>query len=200
VRVRVSRSDNSHAVAVQWLHAAQAPVRPRHCPQALLQQPDQLILSNTLPRPASSLEQCPSAPWLGPAKSTQARRFAEGRRHDGAEMWGGGNRAKCHQTDTGQMSSDRHHHHTFCVTIYWGCCAGCTLYIHRVHTPECQYMNIGFLCICIGSYIYILGYPTRYNQHNAPVRFKSDGGFPLRGQGNRNEVEMSRQRFSRDAL
>jgi len=40
-------------VAVQWLHAAQAPVRPRHCTQALLQQPDQLILSNTLPRPAA---------------------------------------------------------------------------------------------------------------------------------------------------
>ena len=40
-------------MAVQWLHAAQAPVRPRHCPQALLQQPDQLILSNTLPRPAA---------------------------------------------------------------------------------------------------------------------------------------------------
>jgi len=38
---------------VQWLHAAQAPVRPRHCTQALLQQPDQLILSNTLPRPAA---------------------------------------------------------------------------------------------------------------------------------------------------
>ena len=40
-------------MAVQWLHAAQAPVRPRHCTQALLQQPDQLILSNTLPRPAA---------------------------------------------------------------------------------------------------------------------------------------------------
>jgi len=40
-------------VAVQWLHAAQAPVRPRHCTQALRQQPDQLILSNTLPRPAA---------------------------------------------------------------------------------------------------------------------------------------------------
>ena len=39
---------------MQWLHAAQAPVRPRHCTQALLQQPDQPILSNTLPRPASS--------------------------------------------------------------------------------------------------------------------------------------------------
>ena len=36
-----------------WLHAAQAPVRPRHCTQALLQQPDQRILSNTLPRPAA---------------------------------------------------------------------------------------------------------------------------------------------------
>jgi len=23
------------------------------------------------------------------------------------------------------MTTDRHH--TFCVTIYWGCCAGCTL-------------------------------------------------------------------------
>ena len=22
-------------------------------------------------------------------------------------------------------------HRTFCVTIYWGCCAGCTLYIGR---------------------------------------------------------------------
>ena len=42
-------------MAVQWLHAAQAPVRPRHCTQALLQQPDQLIFSNsnTLPRPAA---------------------------------------------------------------------------------------------------------------------------------------------------
>jgi len=40
-------------VAGQWLHAAQAPVRPRHCTQALLQQPDRLILSNTLPRPAA---------------------------------------------------------------------------------------------------------------------------------------------------
>ena len=44
-------------MAVQWLHAAQAPVRPRHCTQALLvlQQPDQLIviLSITLPRPAA---------------------------------------------------------------------------------------------------------------------------------------------------
>ena len=35
-------------MAVQWLHAAQAPVRPRHCTQALLQQPDQLILSKLL--------------------------------------------------------------------------------------------------------------------------------------------------------
>jgi len=37
-------------VAVQWLHAAQAPVRPRPCTQALLQQPDQLILSVILCR------------------------------------------------------------------------------------------------------------------------------------------------------
>ena len=42
-----------HAVAEQWLHAAQAPVRPRHCMhQALLQQQDQLILS-TLSRSVS---------------------------------------------------------------------------------------------------------------------------------------------------
>ena len=34
------------------LHAAQAPVRPRHCTQALLQQLDLLIVS-TLPRSAS---------------------------------------------------------------------------------------------------------------------------------------------------
>jgi len=50
-------SENFDAVAVDWLHAAQAPVRPRHYAlrmQALLQQLlDQLILSNTLPRPAA---------------------------------------------------------------------------------------------------------------------------------------------------
>ena len=34
--------------AQQWLHAAQAPVRPRHCTQALLQKPDQLILCRAL--------------------------------------------------------------------------------------------------------------------------------------------------------
>ena len=37
----------------QWVHAAQESVRPKHCTQALLQQPDQLIVSNTLPRPAA---------------------------------------------------------------------------------------------------------------------------------------------------
>ena len=35
--------DNSHDVA-RWLDAAQAPVRARHCTQALMQQLDQLIL------------------------------------------------------------------------------------------------------------------------------------------------------------
>jgi|MDSY01.1.fsa_nt_gb hypothetical protein len=38
--------DKSHAAAKRWLHAAhQAPVRPRHCTQALLQQRDQPIVS-----------------------------------------------------------------------------------------------------------------------------------------------------------
>ena len=83
---------------MQWLHAAQAPVRPRHCTQALLQQPDQLILSNTLPRPASSLEQRPSAPWLGPAKSTQAASFCRG----SSARWG----RNVSVRESGKMSSD----------------------------------------------------------------------------------------------
>ena len=33
-----------------------------------------------------------------------------------------GNRAKVMSTDTVLMWTDT----TFCVTIYWGCCAGCT--------------------------------------------------------------------------
>ena len=47
----------------------------------------------------------------------------------------GGNRAKVMSTDTVLMLTDT----TFCVTIYWGCCAGCTL--HRA--PQNKYCYYG---------------------------------------------------------
>ena len=80
-------------MTVQWLHAAQAPVRPRHCTQALLQQPDQLILS-ALTRSASRalllnvrLRRMPRLPPLRASTSRRQRRrgFAEGLWHYGPE-------------------------------------------------------------------------------------------------------------------
>ena len=73
------------------LHAAQAPVRPRHCTQALLQQLDQFILSNTLPRPASSSVRLRRLPHLrilrlSTSRRRRRRRFAEGLWHHGPEM------------------------------------------------------------------------------------------------------------------
>ena len=45
----------------------------------------------------------------------------------------GGNRTKV-------MSTDRHH--TFCVTIYWGCCAGCTGGAHTSSACRSGYLRI----------------------------------------------------------
>ena len=151
-------------MAVQWLHAAQAPVRPRHCTQALLQQPDQLILSNTLPRPAAralfslrlhsvsiAFRLCASSgersarlrrlDWVSSAfatslfegvSSARLRRFDSffrSLRRAASLCVVGMMGPKCEREGIGQnvvtQTSDRHH--TFCVTIYWGCCAGCTL-------------------------------------------------------------------------
>ena len=91
------------------LHAAQAPVRPRHCTQALLQQLDQFILSNTLPRPASSSVRLRRWPLLRPrrpvtSRRRRRRRFAEG-------LWRCG--PKCECVGIGQrfpvmMWTDRH--------------------------------------------------------------------------------------------
>jgi len=50
--------------AQQWLHAAQAPVRPRHCTQALLQQPNQLTLCCVLRRERRSVSDCSASSAL----------------------------------------------------------------------------------------------------------------------------------------
>ena len=63
------------------------------------------------------------------------------------------------------MSSDRHHsdvhrHHTFCVTIYWGCCALCWLYpvgYPRIHFLLSQICDTG-----LGAYIHMYSVTVQY--------------------------------------
>ena len=123
VRVR-SRSDKSHAVAVQLLHVAQAPVRPRHCTQALLQgcsnqiNSYSLVLYRALRRAASvsgdglPIGFCAPAPDVGDGGVVLPKVV-------------GMMAPKC---DAGIGQSfpcdvlDRHHR-TFCVSIYWRCWA-----------------------------------------------------------------------------
>ena len=69
-------------MAVQWLHAAQAPVRPRHCTQALLQQPDQLLLSTQTRSASRALlnVRLRRLPRLPPLRASTSRRRASVRR------------------------------------------------------------------------------------------------------------------------
>ena len=87
-------SDNSHAVAVHWLHAAQAPVRPRHCTQALLQIDSYSLLCRALCAESAAERPSPaSAPPFASARQHEPSATAVDSRghigHLGPEMRAG---------------------------------------------------------------------------------------------------------------